>query len=90
MTAAGGLEMVTVTTLSTPWTYRMSLVYFGVAELLMWCSCIRKVCQRKGEGAVVCPELDGAALHLEPEVPDGSEGSQKSCVSRARLSHLLC
>ena len=50
-----------------------------VAELplLTWCPGIREVSQSKGDETVVRSELERAALHLKPEVPDGTEGGQK-------------
>ena len=60
-------------------------VLSNVAELplLMWCPVIREAAQSKGEGRVVCPELERAALHLEPEAPDSTEGGQKLPVESA-------
>ena len=48
-----------------------------VAELplLTWCPGIREAAQSEGEGTVVRSELERAALHLEPEVPDHARGS---------------
>ena len=53
--------------------------------LLTWCPRIREAAQSKGEGTVVRPELERAALHPEPEVPDGTEGGQKLPVKSAAV-----
>ena len=49
----------------------------------MWCPDIREVAQSKCEGMVVSPELERAALLLEPEVPDSTEGGQELSVESA-------
>ena len=55
----------------------VACVLSNVAELplLTWCPGIREAAQSEGEGTVVRSELERAALHLEPEVPDHARGS---------------
>ena len=54
-------------------------VLSNVAELplLTGCPGIGEAAKSKGEWPVVSPQLEGAALHLEPEVPNGAEGGQE-------------
>ena len=49
----------------------------------MGCLGIGETAQSEGEGAVVCPQLEGAAFYLEPEMPDSTEGGKELPVESA-------
>ena len=59
------------------------LSYVAELSLLAGCPGVGEAAQSEGEGAMVRPQLAGAAFYLEPEMLDSTEGGQELPVEGA-------